>query len=78
MQPIQAEKTEFIVKSTICLHNFLRQTNNAAYCPTGFVDTYDETGEIKEEEWRKLVEDGQGMLLETLILYGVVGQPTQQ
>ena len=52
MQPIQAKvgKTELIVKSTICLHNFLRQTNSAAYCPTGFVDTYDETGEIKEGE----------------------------
>ena len=65
MQPIQAkvEKTELIVKSTICLHNFLRQTDSAAYCPTGFIDTYDETCEIKEGEWRKLV------------LYGVVVDP---
>ena len=68
MQQIQAkvEKTKLIVKSTICLHNFLRQTNSAAYCSTGFVDTYDETGEIKEGEWRKLVGDGQGMLLENI------------
>ena len=68
MQLIQAkvEKTEVNVKSTICLHNFLCQTNSAAYCPTGFVDTYDETGEIKEGEWRKLVRDGQGMLLENI------------
>ena len=64
MQPIEAnvEKTESIVKATICLHNFLRQTNSAAYCPSGFVDTYDETGQIKEGEWRKLVADGQGLL----------------
>ena len=65
MQPIQAkfEKTRLIIKSTICLHNFLRQTNCAAYCPTGFVDTYDETGQIKEGEWQKLV----GTLLFNLI-----------
>ena len=68
MQPIQAKvkKTELIVKSTICLHNFLRQTNSATYFSTGFVDTYDETGEIKEGEWQKLAGDGQGMLLENI------------
>ena len=56
MQPIQAkvEKTELIVKSTICLHNFLCQTNSVAYCPTGFVDTYDETGALKVGEWQKI------------------------
>ena len=52
--------------STICLHNFLHQTNSAAYCPTGFVETYDVTGEIKKGEWQKVVGDGQGMLLENI------------
>ena len=54
MQPIQSivEKTDRIVKATICLHNFLQQTNSAGYCPTGFVVSYDETGRIKEGEWR--------------------------
>ena len=53
MQSIQStvEKTDRIVKAAICLHNFLRQTNSAG-CPTGFVDSYDETGTIKEGEWR--------------------------
>ena len=77
MQPIQAkaEKTELIVKSKICLHNFLRQTSGAAYCPTGFVDTCDEIGDIKKGEWQKLVGQGQGMLLEnTDPLWGC--QPT--
>ena len=39
MQLIQStvEKTDRIVKATICLHNFLRQTNGAGYCPMGFV-----------------------------------------
>ena len=52
MQPIQStvEKTDQIVKATICLHNFIWQKNCAGFCPTGFVDSYDETGTIKEEE----------------------------
>ena len=59
MQPIQrtVEKTDRIIKATICLHNFLRQTNSAGSCPTDFVDSYNETGTIKEEEWRRLVDD---------------------
>ena len=54
MQPIQStvEKTDRIVKVTICLHNFLWQTYRAGYCLMGFVDCYDKTGTIKEGEWR--------------------------
>ena len=65
MQPIQStvEKTDRIVKATICLHNSLRQKNSAGYCPTGFVDSYDETGTIKEGEWRRLVGDNNGAIL---------------
>ena len=63
MQPMQstAEKTDRIVKATICLHNFLRQTNSAGYCPTGFADSYGETGTIKETEWKDLVRDKNGV-----------------
>ena len=62
MQPIQstAEKTDRIVKVTICLHNFLWQTYRAGYCLMGFVDCYDKTGTIKEREWRLLVGDNNG------------------
>ena len=65
MQPTQSnvEKTDRIVKATICLHNSLRQKNSAGYCPTGFVDSYDETGTIKEGEWRRLVGDNDGATL---------------
>ena len=65
MQPIQStvEETDRIVKATICLHNFLRQANSAGYCPTGFVDSYDKTGTIKEGEWRRLVGDNNGATL---------------
>lgn len=50
---IQASVTtaEKIVQATVCLHNYLRQTNCAAYCPHGFVDSEDSTGKIKHGEW---------------------------
>ena len=65
MKPIEStiEKTDRIAKATICLRNFLRKTNSAAYCPTGFVDSYDETETIKEREWRRLVDDNNGATL---------------
>ena len=61
MQPIQTtvENAEIVVKGTICLHNFLRQTNS----PNGFVDSWDEKGEIKDREWRSLVADSQSRIL---------------
>ena len=69
MQPIQStvENTDRIIKATICLHNFLRQTYSAGYGPTGFVDCYDETGTIKEGEWARLVGDNNG----TTLLQGI-------
>ena len=39
------------------------QTNGAADCPTGFLDSYDETVIIKEGEWRGLVGDNNGATL---------------
>ena len=69
-RPIQSsvETTDLIIKATICLHNFLRQTHSAGYCPAGFVDTYDSTGKIKEGEWRRvLASQGSGGMLLTEI-----------
>ena len=43
---------EVIIQATVCLHNYLRQTNSAGYCPAGFVDCENATGEIKPGEWR--------------------------
>ena len=57
------KKTDRTVKAAIYLHNFLRQTNSAGYCLTGFVDSYDETGTIKEGEWRRLVGHNNGAAL---------------
>ena len=44
-----------IIRGTICLHTFLDQTISTGYCPTGFVDTCDGTGNMKEGEWRHIV-----------------------
>ena len=52
MSPLQtsAKNAETVVKATLCLHNFLRQTNSAAYCPAGFVDRLDDKGRIKQDK----------------------------
>ena len=56
-RPIQTsvETAENIVKATVCLHNYLRQTNTASYCPSGFLDNEDSTGQIQPGEWRQIV-----------------------
>ena len=70
MQPIQStvEKLMELLK-LICLHNYFRQTNSAGYCPTVFIDSYDEIGTIKKGEWRRLVGDNYGAtLLQDILL----------
>ena len=49
-QPIQADvkHIECYLLACIALHNFLRQTNCAAYCPIGFADSVDSSGNIRE------------------------------
>ena len=44
-----------MVKATICLHNFLRQTHSACYCLARFVDSYAGKGKIKEGDRRSSV-----------------------
>ena len=41
------ENVECYVLVSLSLHNYLRQTDNAGYCPLGFVDTEDSSGYIK-------------------------------
>ena len=57
--PISAsvDTVELIVQATVCLHNYLRQTETALYCPSGFVDSMNQTGNIKPGEWRSVVSD---------------------
>ena len=46
--PIRASRDNVLqyVLAAVCLHNYLRQTDNAVYCPTGFVDSEDSSGRI--------------------------------
>ena len=60
-----------IVKATLCLHNCLRQTDSAGYCPNGFCDSEDVSGEIKPEQWRMEVQrEGYGSMHGISLLQG--------
>ena len=62
--PIHAkvENVENFVLACLSLHNYLRLTDNASYCPSGFTDSYDDTGNLQEGKWRKLAVGNGGML----------------
>ncbi|XP_015775503.1 PREDICTED: putative nuclease HARBI1 [Acropora digitifera] len=57
-KPIRAnvDLAEKIVKATVCLHNYLRLTENANYIPSGFVDCEDGNGNIIPGNWRSEVD----------------------
>ena len=52
--PINASvvNIEKYVKAETTLHNYLRQTENALYCPQGFVYSASARGEILSGHWR--------------------------
>lgn len=62
-RPIRASVNlvENITRATVCLHNYLQLTDNAAYIPEKFVDSEDSTGNIIHGDWRKVVENDRGM-----------------
>ena len=65
------ETAEEITKAAVCLHNYLRQTNSASYCPSGFVDSEDGSGDIRPGEWRQVVRnDNRGALCDIAPLRG--------
>ena len=61
-RPIRADvaTVEKIVLACICLHNYLRLTENASYAPTGFVDSEDNNGVIRSGDWRKITANDDG------------------
>ena len=63
--PIRAkvENVENFVLACLALHNYLRLTDNASYCPSGFIDSYDDTGNLQEGKLRTLAVGNEGMLL---------------
>ena len=62
--PIEASavNAERCTLACIALHEYLYQTNKPSYCPNSFVDCEDSTGDLKEEEWRKIVAERYGAL----------------
>ena len=66
LSPIDSipEKVEHIVLATIALHNYLIQTDTAVYTPSGFIDSESNTGEIKKGQWREIVENSRGNLID--------------
>ena len=60
-KPIRASinNVERYVLACLTLHNYLRQTDNAMYTPTGFVDSESGDGAIKKGEWRSLRPEGE-------------------
>lgn len=53
---------EKAVQATVCLHNYLRLTENANYIPAGFVDCEDSSGNIIPGDWRSEINSDEGGL----------------
>ena len=60
--PIRASRDNVLkyTLAAICLHNYLRQTENAVYTPAGFIDSDDGSGTIKPGEWRRIIDADAG------------------
>uniref|UniRef100_A0A6P7H0I9 Uncharacterized protein LOC114345333 n=1 Tax=Diabrotica virgifera virgifera TaxID=50390 RepID=A0A6P7H0I9_DIAVI len=57
--PVKVETTEWIIKATCALHNWLRKTTSRTYFPTGCVDIEDiENGTVIPGDWRAHKFDG--------------------
>ena len=56
---MSVDNVERYVLAALCLHNYLRQTDNASYCPAGFIDS---SGYIKHGEWRSIVTSRDGLV----------------
>ena len=59
-KPIKANPTlvDSITKACLCLHNYLRLTDNAQYLPSGFIDSEDSSGVITSGDWRSHAQEG--------------------
>ena len=58
----QPEKAKLYIQASIALHNFLRTVESSVYCPPGFIDSEDGTGNVLDGRWRADVEGSSGML----------------
>jgi hypothetical protein len=59
-RPINAnlDLIDSIVKACVVLHNYLLLTDNAKYLPTGFADSFTNSGQLVEGGWRSTENSG--------------------
>ena len=64
-QPIIADPDHAVkyVKAAVALHNYLRVTESAVYCPAGFADHEEAQGSVIRDDWRR---DGLGRGLQSI------------
>ena len=64
-QPIIADPDHAVkyVKAAVALHNYLRVTESAVYCPAGFADHEEAQGSVIRGDWRR---DGLGSGLQSI------------
>lgn len=62
-RPIISQPGRVVIytKAAIALHNYLRTTESAVYCPPGFIDGEDGIGNVMEGAWRTDDEQSTGM-----------------
>lgn len=61
---MKVDTVQKIVQASVALHNYLRQTDTACYCPAGFVDSFDGSENTLPGEWRRITsaDEGSGAL----------------
>ena len=52
-----------IIRACLCLHNYLRLSENASYIPSGFTDSEDSSGNIIPGSWRKVLRQDNSSLI---------------
>lgn len=51
------DNVEAIISATVCIHNFIMKNEEhiagfQLYCPAGYIDSYDENGDVIPGSWR--------------------------
>lgn len=54
---VYPNNVEAIISATVCIHNFIMKNEEHVagfqlYCPAGYIDFYDENGDVIPGSWR--------------------------
>ena len=55
------QRVKLYVQAAVSLHNFLRTTESGVYCPPGFINGEDGSGNLIDGGWRQDEETNSGM-----------------